>query len=367
MRLLVISNIPSPYRIDFFNELGKYTDLTVVFEAKSANKIKFNLNIDGIKNFKAIFLKEGDIKERVINWKVLKYVNKNDYDFIFVTSYSYATEMLALIYLKIKRIPYILEVDGGFIRSEIGLKKFIKTLLISNAKAYFSPSDSTDNYLLHYGAKLNNIYRYPFTSLRNSDILVRTLDDALKQEVKNKLGIDSDKVILSVGRYIYSKGFDVLLKACANLSNDTSIYIVGDKPSEEYLTLIEKFDLQNVHFIDFKSKDELADYYIAADIFVLPTREDIWGLVINEAMAKGLPVITTDKCVAGLELIEDGLNGYIVQSENVHQLATKIQLILKEDELRLRMSCENLKKISKYTIEEMAKTHLTLLQNLKFR
>lgn len=56
---------------------------------------------------------------------------------------------------------------------------------------------------------------------------------------------------------------------------------------------------------------------MAADIFVHPTREDIWGLVVNEAMAKGLPVITTDRCVAGLELIKNESVGRIVPVENI--------------------------------------------------
>ena len=61
MKVLFITNIPAPYRIDFYNELGKQIDLTVVFEAKGAEGIRFNWNIDEINNFKAIFLDEGNI------------------------------------------------------------------------------------------------------------------------------------------------------------------------------------------------------------------------------------------------------------------------------------------------------------------
>ena len=67
MRVLFVTNIPVPYRIDFYNELGKKVDLTVVFEAKGAadQGIKFNYNFDEIKNFKAIFLSDGNIKENI--------------------------------------------------------------------------------------------------------------------------------------------------------------------------------------------------------------------------------------------------------------------------------------------------------------
>ena len=101
MKILIISNIPSPYRIDFFNELGKHVDLTVVFEARNAKGITFNWNVDSIKNFKVVFLKEGFINEKRINFKILKYIKKNTYDHIIITSYVYLTEMAALLVLKL--------------------------------------------------------------------------------------------------------------------------------------------------------------------------------------------------------------------------------------------------------------------------
>ena len=102
-----------------------------------------------------------------------------------------------------------------------------------------------------------------------------------------------------------------------------------------------------------KTKKELSEYYKAADIFVLPTREDIWGLVINEAMAYGLPVVTTNKCVSGVELVKDYKNGFIINVDDVKQLAYAINLILSDDILREKMSKESLKTIDKYTIENM--------------
>lgn len=75
-KVLFITNIPAPYRIDFYEILGKYYDLTVLFEAKRAPGITFNWKEDGIKNFKAIFLKEGEIEEKKVNWDIFKYLKK---------------------------------------------------------------------------------------------------------------------------------------------------------------------------------------------------------------------------------------------------------------------------------------------------
>ena len=166
------------------------------------------------------------------------------------------------------------------------------------------------------------------------------------------------KVILSIGQFIHRKGFDVLLKAAASLQEGANLYIVGGEPTEEYLKMCADLALTNVHFLGFMKKEKLVKYYQAADLFVLPTREDIWGLVINEAMAFGLPVITTDRCVAGLELVEDGLNGYIVPVGDVAALAEKMNAVLSSD--FAAMGAAALEKVRPYTIENMAATHVEI-------
>ncbi|HEM3655057.1 TPA: glycosyltransferase family 4 protein [Streptococcus suis] len=364
MKVLIFSNIPSPYRIDFFNELGKNIELTVVFEAKTANGIKFNWNIDQIHHFNAIFLKDGDINEKKIDWSILKYVKKNKYDHIIVTSYAYLTEMVALIALKILKIPYFMEIDGGLIRKENVLKKRLKSFLISNASGYFSPSKSSDDYLVYYGAKKDLIFRYPFTSLKERDIIDELISKEEKIELRKELGITEKKVILAVGQFIHRKGFDVLLKACRELDNEIAIIFVGGIPTNEYNEFKNRYNLRNVHFEGFKTKEELHRYFKAADIFVLPTREDVWGLVINEAMGFGLPIISTNKCVAALELVNNNENGYIVEVNDHKSIYKSIVKILGDDDLRTQMSWNSLQTIKKYTIENMAGSHLSVFLNI---
>ena len=120
--------------------------------------------------------------------------------------------------------------------------------------------------------------------------------------------------------------------------------------------LFEDNQLKNIYFIDFSSKETLAKYYLVADLFVLATRGDTWGLVINEAMSKGLPIITTDKCVAGLELVENDINGYIFPSESVDQLSKYIQDTIYDSEKCSRMGKASLEKIKWYSYENMAST-----------
>ena len=83
--------------------------------------------------------------------------------------------------------------------------------------------------------------------------------------------------------------------------------------------------------------------------------------MINEALAYGLPTVTTDRCVAGLELIEDGVNGYVVPVEDAAALAEKIGAVLCGD--LQQMGEASLGKIRPYTLENMAKTHAEIFEN----
>ena len=192
----------------------------------------------------------------------------------------------------------------------------------------------------------------------NTDHCIWNLRNIVRELEKKKLGISEHKLILSVGQFIYRKGYDILIKSAKQIEEKIGIYIVGGTPSAEYLEMAE--GISNIHFVGFKTKTELFSYYIAADLFVLPTREDIWGLVINEAMAFMLPIITTNRCIAGLELVSD--NGFIVECEDSEAIAQKVNIILENPE---EYSINSFKNIQNYTIEKMATKHVDVLLDYK--
>ncbi len=360
--VLFITNLPTPYRVDFYRELGKLCNLTVVTEARRASDLHFNWNDDRTETFRLYCLNEGNLDEKKVNWSILSYLQKGRYDVVVVSCYHTSTGMLSLAALKAKGIPYVFETDGGMIASkETALKKMCKTALIRGAKTYFSPSAGSDDYLAYYGAKRERIYRYPFSSLCDADIVSHPLSVEEKQTIRAKLGIREEKMILAVGQFIPRKGFDILMEAAKDMDRGTGIYIVGGKPTEEYLELQKRYGLTQVHFEGFKTKDELAGYFKASDLFVHPTREDIWGLVINEAMAYGLPVVTTKKCVAGVELISD--KECLVDVEDSAQLRGIMETLMNDGLRRCRLGVENLRKISGYTVEKMVEAHMRVFSN----
>lgn len=361
MKILFITNYPSPYRVDFWNLLGKNVDLTVSFtsnpEAQKHRSSKwFNTNYD---NFQPVFLKNRrKFFGKVICTDIIPLI-KEGWDSIVVGGYSSFTDMYAIEYMRLHRIPFYLEADGGMIKEDSWSRRLVKRHFISSASAWFSSGDVTTDYFVHYGAKRDKVYKYPFTSLTEKDVKKAGIKAKSEKEIfRKKLNIVEDKVVLSVGQFIYRKAFDVLIDSASKIKN-VGFYIVGGEPTEQYISQVKNLNLTNVHFVGFKNKAELAEYYIASDVFAITTREDIWGLVVNEALSYGLPVVSSDKCVAALELIKDGYNGYIVPVEDSAALAEAINKVLTGN--IDNMGSAAYQSIQDYTIENMAKRHLEVL------
>lgn len=356
MKVLFLTNLPSPYRVKFFSELGNLCELTVLYERKSASDRDDKWKVKADNTFTEIFLHGKTIDtDNSFCPEVLKYLS-SDYDVIVIGMYSTYTAMLAMLWMKLCRIPYYISTDGGFIVEESSTKKRFKTMLLSSAKYWLGTGKIAREYLVYYGANNDQIFDYPFSSLDEKDILPEIMRYEDKVQLRNKLSIKGKKVIITVGQFIHRKGLDILLNAFRKIKkDDIELLIIGGSESR----LIEEFGEEipyGVTILPFMSKDELFEYYKAADLFVLPTREDVWGLVINEAMACGLPVITTEKCGSGAELIEEGRNGYIVPVEDVDALAMSMKKILESNSLEEK-GIESLRIIEKYTFQTMAKTH----------
>lgn len=368
MKVLFTTCFLSPYRTDFFNELGKLCEVVVLAEENSKQQTHRNEKwfSNNIKNFKLINLNLPRKGKRAKGTFIWKYVKKYNIDIVVIGGYSTNTEIFNLLTSWFHKEKIILNFDGISIDSMYtkGIKNFIKKILIKSADYYLSSGEQTNKFLQKYNVNKNLIYIYPFTSLSEKDILIKIISDVEKASLKRTLNIKEEKVIISVGRFLELKGFDILLKAAKKLAGDIGIYIIGDKPTEKYLEMKSEILGVNIHFIEFQSKERLKKFYQASDIFVLPTRSDVWGLVVNEAMANGLPVITTDRCVAGLELIENEINGYIIPVNDSESLYKKLEVLLSNENKRLSMAKSNLKKIQFYSIENMAKKNFEILNKI---
>lgn len=357
-KVLFLTNIPSPYRVDFFNELGKYIDLTVWYEQEREAGRDSKWTSDCNNTFKSEVLKGIHYgAAQSISFDVVKRIYSSSYDWILIHNFYSITGILAVFSARLGKKKYALVSDGAFPDKVDGVKGIIKKMVISGADAYFSSSKLSDEYFTMFGANPDRMIRYPFTSLRIKEIESEVISLEEKMLIRNSLGIHEEKMVLSVGQFIHRKGFDVLLEAAEKLPDSIGIYIVGGKAKDEYVQMKDRLGVQHVHFIEFMTKSELRKFYMAADLFVLPTREDIWGLVVNEAMAAGVPVVTTNRCIAGLEMIRDNDAGLIIDVDDAASLANAINYLISDDKKREACGHKALERSKEYTIEKMVEAH----------
>lgn len=362
-RVLFLTTYPSPYRVHFFDCLARTMDVTVLFSDRAEEKTHRDAAwfVSGENRFRKVQLghRIARVGTHSLCLDVLKFLNR-DYDAIVICGYSSPTAILAIYYLRLRGRSFYMEVDGGLIREDSPRKYRFKRSLVSSARYWISSGEKTTDYLVHYGARREDTFVYPFTSLWQSDILSAPPTREEKAALRRELGLPQGKLLLYVGRFTRAKGMDDLLEAAPLLDRDIGICFVGGEPSEAHLAFCKEHELKNVHFVGFRKTEELARYYRACDALALPTKSDVWGLVLNEAMACGLPVITTDRCGAGLELIRDGVNGYLVPVADQSALVGRLRDLFAGD--YRQMGAAALETIRPYTLENMASAHAAIFE-----
>ncbi len=177
-----------------------------------------------------------------------------------------------------------------------------------------------------------------------------------KEEARKKVGI-AGNIILSIGRLVPWKGFKMLIKIMPRLFEINQFFrlvLVGDGPEKKTLeSIVKNMHLENkVYLAGKKSKEELALFSAAADIFVLNTAYEGFSHQILEAMAVGMPVITT--AVGGnREVIRQGENGFMVKYNDEFNIVEAIKTVWQTEELRTRFIEEGRKTAENFSSEKM--------------
>ncbi len=278
-------------------------------------------------------------------FKIYKKIFKN-YDAIFL-HYPFPLSFLAYFLFSPRKNLFI------WYHSDIVRQKFFEFFLrpfhlfaFKKAQKIFVSNPnliSNSNYLKKFKEKCVVI---PFGIDIKNELTEKIKEESL--EIKNKFG---NPLILSVGRLVYYKGFEYLIKAAKNV--DAKFLIIGNGPLElELKSLIKKLKLENKVFI-IPSVKNLVPYYYACDIFVLPSifKSETFGIVLLEAMACGKPVISTDLDTGTSWINIDKETGFVVEPKNSKELAEKIDMLLKDEELYQKYRNNSLKRAMDLSID----------------
>jgi glycosyltransferase involved in cell wall biosynthesis len=175
--------------------------------------------------------------------------------------------------------------------------------------------------------------------------------DASAAAAGNGVGVDvREPRYLFVGRLIERKGIGILLEAFRDVDQG-ELWIVGDGPLRDDIAAASSGD-SRVRLFGHLAGRPLADLYRKATVFVLPSLYELWGLVVNEALDYGLPVITTDEVGAADDLIDSGVNGLVVPTGSRQALADAMRRVAGwTPELRRRCARHSRDKLAAWSLD----------------
>lgn len=358
MKVCWLTSVAAPYTIRLFEEISKSVDLCVVMDDKKEENRNSEWVLNDSDSYKTYRIGKdysNKIKQLSCEYDILV-------DGLYLSRYGY----LAVKEFKKQGKKVIMAADGGIPKNRGFIINGIMSFLMKRHSYFLSSSQITDRYFTYYGVDPERIYHYRFTSLDSKNICENKELSRKKEELRKKLAIEDRFTMISVGQPIPRKGFDILIKSYieSDLCDEINLNIIGGKPQPEVKKIVNENNLKNVHFIDLLTTKELNQYYAASDLFILCTREDIWGLVIEEAMSFGLPVITSDNCVAGLhfELIDKNVKICGVTDVKAYSERIKEFYESKGDSSEIRKSI--LDSVAPYTIENSAQDIIKVLSLL---
>lgn len=367
-KVIVFHNIITPYRNHQFNLMAKYYKkkrifFKVVFLSsgdKNRHWSSFDIQFDYIvlENL-AIRVGRKDLYTFFINKNISGLLQKENPDKIICFNWDHLAAYLSLYWAKENNKEFILW--SGSTAFEKSWRRMLFNPLVKyivrSSDVCIGDGTRHKDYLIQLGAKKENVEVLYFqVDVDYFSEKRKSLTVDQKKDLKLQFGIKTSKVIFFNGQLIERKGIFELLegfKQYQTENQDISLLILGrGQEKSKMISIINQQNIQNVVFADFVEYDQVYKYFMVANIFILPSREEAWGLVNNEAMASGLPVITTYEAGSSVDLIEEGKNGYIIQSNCPACIKEAINKVFKNN---LDMNNNSVEKISSMNIENMIK------------
>lgn len=365
MKILIIHNIISPARIALFNELNDYykkrgDEFKVLFLSESDKnrnwknefEIKFNYQI--LKNH-AIRIGQKDLFTFFINLNIKKILNQNIPDKIICFGWDHLSAYISNVWARKNKKQFTLwcgstKYEKSWRRT---LFKPLVKYLLKRTNDFIVYGTRAKNYLMTFGvdkSKINIFFNSIDVDYFQNKIIKFT--DIDRRNLKKIIGIKTKKIILFNGQLIERKGIFNLLNAFKTYQekdNDISLLIIGTGKEEEKIKrIIQRENVKNIFFTGFIPYKELYKYYAISDVLILPSKEEVWGLVVNEAMACGLPVITTRQTGSSVDLVEENRNGIIINTGTPKNIKEAIEKIF---ELKLNKKNNSLEIIKKIKFE----------------
>ena len=304
----------------------------------------------------------------LINPGLWKLVREGEFDAVLVYGYAYLSYWIAIVAAKSASVPIILATDSVRLTSAFGgwwWKRFLKRPIIQFiyrhvANTIAVPSTATRQFLRSLGVSEERMVLTHYTV--NNEYFLYLSGRANREAIRQTWKIpEGALVILYCAKLLPRKRPQDVIAAFAHLRDlDPTLYdstylvLAGEGPLHQKLESEVKGRglAPRIRFLGFVNQSNLPGVYASSDLFVLPSEHEPWGLVVNEAMACGLPVVVSDRVGARLDLVVPGVTGEVYPVADTMALATTIQRLLSDPDQLNRMRDTARARLSTWTYRE---------------
>lgn len=336
IRCVLLSEMLQPYRIPVFNHIAEddRVDFEVLLLSVREKNRAWEVDLEG-RRFKHRTLPGSDFYIRSLDWGlhfnrgVCRALDEIDPEVVVGTGYVSPAYLTGQKWARRKGAGYVLWSGSTAATSRIGKGplKGLKQRFVRRCDAYLTYGSLATRQLISLGANPERI----ITGCNTVDV------DEIEALTKTAVGSPEFEawrsgfpgtLILFVGQMIERKGVRDLIRAFRSVRDrDVGLMIVGDGPLRK--TYEAEFrGMERIYWEGFKQKRDLGRYLASANVLVMPSRLEVWGLVVNEAMAAGVPVIATDGSGAAVDLVEDGVTGHTYEAGDEMALATLLKSVV---------------------------------------
>lgn len=364
-KLVIVTEIIAPYRIPVFNALAKRkeADLHVIFLAETdptlrqwrVYKEEIEFRYDVLPSWRR---RMGEYHV-LINRGIVKALNRIAPDVLVCGGYNYVASWQAVLWAKFHGVPALLwgESTARDQRRGSAPVEFLKSRYLRLCNGFVVPGTASAQYLAGLGIAGDHIFRAP--NAVDIDLFWRLIQKSPQGlPAPAALNLPS-RYFLYVGRIVKEKGLFDLLSAYAQLDahvrSEIGLILAGNGADKvELMEAASRINPGAIQFVGFVHRENLPSLYASADAVILPTHTDTWGLVVNEAMSCGRPVVVTDVAGCAPDLVKAGWNGYVVSPKNVPQLSSAMARLADDPELRKQMGIRSSQMIRAFSPDAWA-------------
>jgi glycosyltransferase involved in cell wall biosynthesis len=309
-------------------------------------------DVDLISGYRSVFLGSHATK-RVPNgfWSLIcpqlwSEIRGGGYDAVWLHGYNYAASVLALIAARTRGLPVLMRSETHLGMRHTRWRRTVRDTVLAVVyrfvDGFLAIGTANRAYYRSLGVAETKIFDVPYTVDNERFMAGANLAPEQRASIRSEYGLPQDAVIvLYASKFMRRKRPDDVIRAMARLRDQghvATLFMVGAGEMEQELrNLAEQLAMDNVVFSGFLNQLALPGVYAACDVFVLPAESEPWGLVVNEVMCAGLPIVVAEEVGCVVDLVKEGVNGYHMKAGDVASLAVAIEKLIADEPRRKQM------------------------------